>query len=60
MVLGDLLMAIDKSILLEFEPCPCLGVGLRGVSPKERAIHSNQEDQIKFPQGIEPYKSVRY
>ena len=37
-------------MLLGFEPYPC-------GSPKERAIHSSQEDQIKFPQGIEPCKS---
>lgn len=36
-------------MLLEFEPYPC-------GSLKERAIHSNQDDQIKFPQGIEPCK----
>lgn len=43
---------VDKRMLLEFELYPC-------GSPKERAIHSNQENQIKFPQGVEPCKSSK-
>lgn len=57
----ELLMAVDESMLLEFDPCPCFvclfGVTWGGWSLKEKAIHSNQEDETKFPQGIEPCTS---
>lgn len=63
MVPCELPMAIDESLLLECEPCPCFvclfGVIWGGWSLKEKAIHSNQEDETEFPQGTEPYTSSK-
>lgn len=39
-------------MFIEFEPDPC-------GSLKDRAIHFNQEEQIKFSQGIQPCESSK-